>query len=493
MLIASPPRDRILCSVAFAAIGAIFAGFRVQRAIGAGAMGDVYLAEDVRSGDRVALKVLRADLTEDERFRRRFEREGAIASKLDHPGVVRTVAAGEADGRLYLAMAYVDGSNLREILRSDSPLDIERALELVAQVADALDAAHRAGLVHRDVKPANVLVTGALGDERALVCDFGLARHVSSVTSLTSDRGFVGTIDYVPPEQIEGGTVDRRADIYSLGCVLFECLTGTKPFDRESELAIVFAHLNDPPPRATERVPELPEAFDEVFAKALAKSPDDRFYSCRDLVQAARAASHGKSLLRPRRRRLLVLPAAIVVLAAVATGSTIALESGSAHVKVSITQASIDGVRLGHKASWYEQRLGGAQVSTVAGPNYTALHFQTPEIAAYFPRADTQEGSGLPVVHTPYPAIIVTTWNRQFRTAAGIGPCSTLAAMRRAYGDRVAPDSHLRHGKTIWAWRLGRDIMFETQNHRTISAVVLFRVAHERWGGFVGQNETACE
>ena len=162
---ALPPSERIRRGMSHAAIGAIFAGFRVQRVIGSGAMGDVYLAEDIRSGDEVALKVLRAELTEDERFRRRFEREGAIAIRLDDPGVARTIAAGEADGRLYLAMAYVEGSNLREILRSDAPLDLERALALVAQVADALDAAHRAGLVHRDVKPANVLVTGARGDE----------------------------------------------------------------------------------------------------------------------------------------------------------------------------------------------------------------------------------------------------------------------------------------------------------------------------------------
>jgi serine/threonine protein kinase len=477
--------------MSFALVGAVFAGFRAEEVIGSGAMCDVYLATDTRSGDRVALKVLRADLTEDERFRQRFEREGAIATKLDHPGVVRTIAAGEAEGRLYLAMEYVRGSNLREILRSDGPLDLKRALDLVAQVADALDAAHRAGLVHRDIKPANVLVTGARGDERALVCDFGLARHVSSVASLTADHGFVGTIDYVPPEQIEGGTVDRRADIYSLGCVLYECLTGTKPFDRESELAIVFAHLNDPPPRATEHRRELPEAFDELFAKALAKSPDDRFDSCRDLVQAARAASRGRSLPRRRRRRLLALAAAIVVVVgAVATGSTIALESGSAHVKASITEASIDGARLGHNASWYKRLLGPAQASTVSGPSYPSLHFQQPQVAVYFPGHGSHK-----------PAHIVTTWNRNFRTAAGIGPCSTLTAMRSAYGSRVAPAWAGTHGKKVFSWTLGKNILFLTGDQRTISAVALFRgVAHEdhygspqTWANYIGLNESACK
>lgn len=472
--------------MSFAAIGTNFAGFRVEKLIGSGAMGDVFLAEDTRSGGWVALKVLRAELTEDERFRQRFEREAAIATNLEHPGVVRTIAAGEADGRLYLAMEYVEGSNLREILRSDAPLDLERALDLVAQIAEALDAAHGAGLVHRDVKPANVLVTGTRDGERALVCDFGLARHISSVTSLTTDRGFVGTIDYVPPEQIEGGTIDRRADIYSLGCLLFECLTGAKPFERESELAIVFAHLNDPPPKATDRRPELPEAFDEVFAKALAKSPDERFDSCGQLVEAARAASHGKPLRRPRRRRLLALAAAVVVVAAIAAGSTIVLESGKAHTKAhtkakaSITQTAIHGVTLGHKAPWYRNRLGPGVASTDKYSKYAELHFQQPEIATYSPRAGE-------------PAVVVTTWYRNYRTAAGIGPCSTLAEMRRAYGDRLTPDVHLTHGNTVSGWNLGKNIIFETQDHRTISAVVLYRTVNQGWASYLGQNESACK
>src|SRR5436190_368062 len=165
---------------------------------------------------------------------------------------------------------------------------------LAAEVAAALDTAHALGLVHRDVKPGNILVADRPDGERAYVCDFGLARHVSSVSSLTGDRGFVGTIDYVPPEQIEGGQIDGRADVYSLGCVLYECLAGERPFDRESELSVVFAHLNEPPPRLSEARPELPEAFDAVFATALAKTPDDRYATCGELATAARAALLGK-------------------------------------------------------------------------------------------------------------------------------------------------------------------------------------------------------
>ena len=176
-------------------------------------------------------------------------REAELAASLDHPHVVPILSFGEEDGRLYLAMAYVEGYDLRELLRRDGPLEPARTLNLIAQVAEALDAAHAADLVHRDIKPANILVSTVADGEHAFVCDFGLARHVSSVSSLTGDRGFVGTLDYVPPEQIAVGPVDGRADVYSLGCVLYECLTGERPFERESELALVYAHLNDPPPR----------------------------------------------------------------------------------------------------------------------------------------------------------------------------------------------------------------------------------------------------
>ena len=294
-------------------------------------MGAVYLAEEIGTGRRIALKLLAPELARDDRFRQRFARESRVASSLDHPHIVATVASGEHEGLLFLAMAYIDGVDLRELLRREGRLEARRTVDLIAQVADALDAAHAVGLVHRDVKPGNILV-GSNGDgEHAYVCDFGLARHVSSVSSLTGERGFVGTIDYVPPEQIEGGTIDGRADVYSLGCVLFECLAGERPFDRESELSVVFAHLNEPPPRLSEARPDLPAAFDAVFATALAKSPNDRYSTCGELARAARAALEGKTL-RPRRlrRRLLVAVAIVLAAAGAAVGALIAGESGHA-------------------------------------------------------------------------------------------------------------------------------------------------------------------
>jgi ABC-type transport system substrate-binding protein/tRNA A-37 threonylcarbamoyl transferase component Bud32 len=301
--------------------GSVVAGFRVISLIGEGAMGTVYLAEEISTGRRVALKVLATELARDERFRRRFLRESQAASSLDHPNIVATVAAGEEEGVLYLAMAYVDGRDLRELLRQEGRLEPSRALGLITQAAQALDAAHAAGLVHRDVKSGNILISSDEHGEHVFVCDFGLARHVSSVSSLTSERGFVGTIDYVPPEQIEGSPIDGRADVYSLGCVLYECLAGTGPFDRESELSVLFAHLNDPPPRVTELRPELPTEFDEVFETALAKSPDERYSSCGELARAAQAALAGKTFVRRkvlRRRAFLVLGTVALVAGAVA-------------------------------------------------------------------------------------------------------------------------------------------------------------------------------
>jgi serine/threonine-protein kinase len=270
------------------AAGSTLAGFRVERLLGRGAMGAVYLAEDVHLKRRSAIKVLGPELAEDERFRRRFLLESQLAASLDHPHIVPIYAAGEEQDVLYLAMKYVEGYDLRELIDASDRIGDERALRLLGQVADALDTAHGLGLVHRDVKPANILV-GSGNVEHAYLCDFGLARHASTVASLTGNA-FVGTISYVAPEQIESGAVDARADVYALGCVLFECLTGTVPFDREGDLQVVFAHLKEPPPLVTALRPDLPEGIDGVIATALAKDRDERFSTCTELITAASEA-----------------------------------------------------------------------------------------------------------------------------------------------------------------------------------------------------------
>ena len=373
--------------------GTRFAGYRIEALIGRGAMAVVYAARE-DEGRTVALKLLDSASAQDERFRRRFLRESEIAGGLRHPHIVPTVAAGEEDGRLYLAMEYIDGADLRAILRDEGRLAPERAVALIEHVAAALDAAHAAGLVHRDVKPGNILVRSSSEREEAYVCDFGLARHVTSISSLTGDRGFVGTIDYVSPEQIEGAAVDARTDVYSLGCVLYECLAGMRPYDRDSELSVVFAHLNEPPPKLTDARPELPAAFDDVIATALAKRPDDRYASCGELAAAARAALHGEVLERRRPRRR-ALPAVVAVLIAAGAGVGVLIATGgSKAAAVTITPTSIAGARLGD-SNLMLQRLWGRVYagSTLDTPqDYSELTYRGACAHRVFRRIEPEDG-----------------------------------------------------------------------------------------------------
>jgi hypothetical protein len=273
------------------AAGTELAGYRVLSLIAEGGMGAVHLAEASGSGDRLALKVMPAELGEDPSFRRRFLREARYASAVDHPNVVRVVDSGEADGLLYIAMEYVHGRDLAAILAREGRLEPERATAILAQVGEALDAAHAAGLIHRDVKPGNVLVASAAGDEHALLTDFGLTKSPTrDSVALTEAGQYVGTFAYTAPEQILGGAIDGRADVYSLACVLFECLGGAPPFGSELAAEVLTAHVDSPPPRLRERAPQLPDALDEALSRALAKDPSERFAGCGELMAAARAA-----------------------------------------------------------------------------------------------------------------------------------------------------------------------------------------------------------
>jgi serine/threonine protein kinase len=273
-------------------VGREIGGHRIIRRIGEGGMGAVYLAEERGTGREVGLKVLLTDLARDEDYRRRFERESRYASSLNHPNIVRVHEFGEADGVVYMVMDYVPGRDLTAEL-ADGPLSPERTVRILEQVASALDAVHATGLYHRDVKPANVLVAvnEETGELDCRLTDFGLSKHPSQDTSpLTGAGFFVGTCQYVAPEQILAEELDHRVDVYSLGCLLFECLTGEPPFHRPRETEVLHAHIQDPPPKVTDRMPQMPTAIDEVVAKALAKRPDERYESCGELVEAARAA-----------------------------------------------------------------------------------------------------------------------------------------------------------------------------------------------------------
>jgi tRNA A-37 threonylcarbamoyl transferase component Bud32 len=277
-------------------IGSVIAGYLIEEEIGQGATSVVYRATHIRLGRAAALKLLTPALG-DADFSDRFVRESRLAASLQHPNIVPIFDAGEEDGVLFIAMAYVPEGDLGAALREDGKLELRRALRVAAQIADALDVAHSHGLVHRDVKPANVLVTE---DGRALLTDFGAVKEARA-PKLTRTGGFLGTVDYAAPEQIEGAAVDARADVYSLTCVLWECLTGTPPFRRSSEFATLYAHLNDPPPDLRSRRPDLPGGLENVLSRGLAKSPVDRFASCGELVAAARLAAkpvrvHGRRL-----------------------------------------------------------------------------------------------------------------------------------------------------------------------------------------------------
>lgn len=286
-----------------------FLGYRIEELIGLGGMGVVYKAHDLRLKRPVALKLVTPSLARDERFRERFAREAELVMSLEHPNVVPIYDAGEVDGRVYLAMRLVDGTDLGSVLRGEGALEPARAVAICRQVASALDAAHARGLVHRDVKPSNVLLDS---DEHVYLADFGLTRRFDDETGDPVGDRSIGTPAYLAPEQLDGQSVDGRADVYSLGCLLYECLTGERVFPGDSRLAVAWAHLEEEPPRASERRPDLPDPIDAVIFRALAKVPEQRYASCGALLAAAEGAL---GLLRPPRfgRRSTVAVAALVL------------------------------------------------------------------------------------------------------------------------------------------------------------------------------------
>jgi len=274
-------------------VGDEFAGYRVRAVLGRGGMSVVYQAENLRLSSVIALKVLAPELAADDVFRARFLEESRIAASLNHPNVIPIYDMGSQDDLLYIAMRYVSGTDMRQMIKKRGRILPATALFLVGQAARALDAAHRRGLVHRDVKPGNLLIERGEdeGDpDHVYLADFGITKHAMSRSGLTSTGQFLGTIDYVAPEQIRGTSVLGLADQYSLGCVLYECLTGRVPFEKDLDAAIIWAHVEETPTMPTILRPELPPQIDAVFARVLAKRPDERYGSCREFVQAAQQA-----------------------------------------------------------------------------------------------------------------------------------------------------------------------------------------------------------
>jgi DNA-binding NarL/FixJ family response regulator len=271
-------------------IGSTFAGHRVDGVAGRGGMGIVYRATDLALGRRVALKLISPALASDPVFRARFASECRSAAAIDHPHAVEVFHAGEEQGLLYVTMRYIDGTDLRAILRAEGRLAPQRAVRVVGDVAGALDEAHRRGLVHRDVKPGNVLLTERDGVERAFLSDFGLTKERAAPSELTGTGLAIGTADYIAPEQARGAELDGRADVYALGCVLFQALTGAVPYELDSDVEKLWAHIHRPPPALLAVRPDLPPELGAVLARAMAKDPDDRPATAGVLASDALAA-----------------------------------------------------------------------------------------------------------------------------------------------------------------------------------------------------------
>ncbi len=285
-------------------IGTNVAGYAIESVLGHGAMGVVYVARQDSPARRVALKLIAPAFAGDEVFRRRFLREATAAAAIEHPHILPVYAAGESNGILFMAMRLVDGQDLGQILRGSNELSLERVARIIRQIGEALDAAHARGLVHRDVKPGNVLVTSQPDGEDADFCyltDFGVSTWTaSSAATITMTGQMVGTASYVAPEQIDGGTVDGRADLYSLGCVLYECLTGRPPFSGRQAAAILYAHLHEEPPPPSSIRPDLPAGVDDVTTRALKKAPGERYASCRELTHDLDGALAGTNSARAK-------------------------------------------------------------------------------------------------------------------------------------------------------------------------------------------------
>jgi serine/threonine protein kinase len=282
-------------------VGDVLDGYVIEAVIGRGGMGVVYRARQARPDRPVAMKVISGELAHDPVFRSRFEQEARIAAQIEHPNVVPVYAVSDSADVLYIVMRLIDGEDLARMLAPGSGLDPERAVAIIDQVAQALDAAHARGLVHRDVKPANILVARAGNREHAYLTDFGISRSSQQATGLTATGAFIGTVDYVSPEQIRGESVDARADTYSLGCLLFHALTGSVPYPLDSSFARMYAHGAQEVPSLLERNPSLPPELDQVVRRAMAKQPDERYLSAGDLGRAALAAVSGNGLSRVER------------------------------------------------------------------------------------------------------------------------------------------------------------------------------------------------
>jgi YVTN family beta-propeller protein len=421
-----------------ARIGSSLREYRLDSLLGRGGMGTVFLAWDTRLERRVALKLLSPQLAEDMRFRERFLRESRLAASLDHPNVIPIYEAGEADGQLFIAMRFVQGRDLAALLESQGRLPPERALAIVGQLAAALDAAHEHELVHRDVKPGNVLLDQR---EHVYLCDFGLTKQASSISGLTGTGQLIGTLDYLAPEQIRGDPVDGRADIYSLGCLLYQCLTGQPPYHKDNEAAVLWGHIHDSPPAPSLERPELPKALDAVLARALAKDPVDRYQTAGELVHDAQAALAGQlrvtpTIRLPRRWRLLLALALVALAGALAATLALTLRDRKSAVTVkpnsvalidANTNKIVADIPVGIDPTSIAATTNAVWVANQTDRTITRINPHTREVVRTIPIGNLPD----PNIATGYGALWVTssngtltrispTYNQPTRTARAV-------------------------------------------------------------------------
>jgi serine/threonine-protein kinase len=450
--------------------GDIVGGFRIRSVAGRGGMGIVYRADDLALGREVALKVIAPGLAKDARFRERFSRETRIAASLEHANVVPVYAAGEESGHLYIAMRFVPGTDLARLLDGQR-LSPERAVRIVAQVAEALDAAHALGLVHRDVKPANILIGGPGDDEHAYLTDFGLTRNEAAGDGLTKTGEWVGTLAYLAPEQIRGEPVDARADVYALGGVLYQCLTGRLPFSVDSELEALAAHLAEPPPRPSRE--GAPRGFDSVVERAMSKDPGRRYRSAGDLGRAAVAAVEGRrpsltektvakgvaapaiGVARPRRRTratrttLAIGATAAVALAALAaavafaTGAFEGASGGSATAPGPSAGAPIALKQAADRLALLDGKVWVLQVST----GRLARVDPAKGAAEYFAAPVDLGGGSFPAIATGRGSV----WTTHASTVGGVDRIDPETAQAIEHVQLPSADALSVGGTGVWA------------------------------------------
>ena len=356
--------------------GQHIAGYRVERALGRGGMGVVYLAEDLRLGRNVALKLISPQYAGDEAFRERFLRESRLAASIDHPHIVPVYEAGEVDGFLFLSMRHVAGADLREVLLRDGPMPPDRAITIIRQIGSALDAAHDQHLIHRDVKPANILITETSTGDHAYLSDFGLTKERDSDSGLSMTGQIVGTLDYMAPEQIRGSDVTELSDIYALGCLLDRMLAGRVPYEG-TDIAVMLAHLNEPPPTLDGDLAR----FDPAVATAMAKEPTDRYQTCADFVQALDSARNTCSRQTTSPSHRLSHTVTLIALA-----STLLVASAGAVIHfggrpANSTQAGGSGASPPTESTPPPQTAAGvpAEANTIAYPVGRRIHIVTPD------------------------------------------------------------------------------------------------------------------